>query len=259
MREILHAEWTKLRTDGATLWLLSAGAAGLSIALSAGVLSSVTCPAPGCTDDPTRLSLTGVMIGQAVVAILAVMAIGGEYSTGMIRVTLTAMPRRSAMLAAKAVVLAGVAAVTGTVAVLGSLAAGRFILPGNGFGPENGFSALSLTDGPTLRAAVGSVLYLVLIALLSLGAATAVRDSATGVGIVLGLLYVFPIITHVITNPEWQRHLQQIAPMSAGLSVQTTRDVAGQPIGPWAGLGVLAAWAAAALVAGGLLLRQRDA
>jgi ABC-2 type transport system permease protein len=259
MRQILHAEWTKLRTDGATVWLLLAGTVALTVALSAGVVSSVTCPAPGCTDDTTKLSLTGIMIGQAVIAILAVMAMGGEYGTGMIRVTLTAIPRRSAVLAAKAVILSGVVMVTGTIAVLGSLAAGRFILPGNGFGSENGFSSLSLADEPTLRAAVGSVLYLVLITLLSLGAATAVRDSATGIGIVLGLLYIFPIITHVITNPEWQWRLQQIAPMSAGLAVQSTRHLGGQPIGPWAGLGVLAGWAAAALLTGGLLLRLRDA
>jgi ABC-2 type transport system permease protein len=110
-----------------------------------------------------------------------------------------------------------------------------------------------------LRAAAGSVLYLALIALLSLGVATAVRDSATAIGIVLGVLYLFPIIAAVVTNPDWQRHLQQIGPMSAGLAIQTATGLNHLPIGPFAGLGVLAAWAAAALLAGGLLLRLRDA
>jgi ABC-2 type transport system permease protein len=259
MRRVLHAEWTKLRTDAAMLWLLPSGVIALTVALSAGVVSSVTCAAPGCTEDPVRLSLTGIMLGQTVVAILAVLTIGGEYGTGMIRVTLTAVPRRSAVLAAKAVVLTGVVLVTGTVAVLGSLLAGRIILPGNGFGTGHGFPPLSLADGPTLRAAAGSVLYLILIALLCLGAATAVRDSATAIGIVLGLLFLFPIITHLVTDPEWQRRLQRIAPMNAGLAVQATRHLAGLPIGPWAGLGVLAGWAAAALLIGGLLFRLRDA
>jgi ABC-2 type transport system permease protein len=109
-----------------------------------------------------------------------------------------------------------------------------------------------------LRAAAGSVLYLALIALLSLGAATAVRDSASAIGVVLGLLYLFPIFAQVVTDLEWRRHLLQIAPMSAGLAIQATTGLHSLPIGPWAGLGVLAAWALAALVLGGLLLRLRD-
>ena len=85
------------------------------------------------------------------------------------------------------------------------------------------------------------------------------RDSAAAVGAALGLLYLFPIIAAVVTDPHWQRHLQQIGPMSAGLEIQATTGLRSLPIGPWAGLGVLAAWAAAALLAGGLLLRLRDA
>jgi len=146
----------------------------------------------------------------------------------------------------------------GTVAVLASVLAGRLILPGHGFTPAHGNPLPSLGDGPVLRAA-GSVLYLALIALLSLGAATAVRDSATAIGVVLGLLYLFPIIAAVVTDPHWQRHLLQIGPMSAGLAIQATTGLRSLPISPWAGLGVLAAWTAAALLVGGLLLRLRDA
>ena len=133
------------------------------------------------------------------------------------------------------------------------------MLPGHGFTAARGFTPLSLAHGPTLRAAAGSVLYLVLIALLSLGTATAVRDSAVAVGVMLGLLYLFPIIAAAVTDPHWQQHLEQIGPMSAGLAIQATTGLSSLPIGPWAGLGVLAAWAAAALLAGGLLLRARDA
>jgi ABC-2 type transport system permease protein len=258
MRQALNAEWTKLRTDASTQLLLL-GAIILTVALGAGVTSSTMCDARGCAGDPTELSLTGIMLGQAVIAIVAVMAIGNEYATGMIRTTITLMPRRPVVLVAKAVVLVCVVASASTIAVLGSLIAGRYILPGNGFSPEHGFSPLSLADGPTLRAAAGSVVYMALIALLSLGAATAVRDSATGTGIVLGLLYLFPILIKVINDPQWQRHLQQIAPMPAGLAIQATRNLQHLPISPWAGLGVLAAWAAGALLLGGLLLQLRDA
>ena len=110
-----------------------------------------------------------------------------------------------------------------------------------------------------LRAAAGSVLYLALIALLSLGVAAAVRDSAVAIGIILGLLYLIPIIATVVGAPGWHRHLGQIAPMTAGLAIQATTGLRSLPLSPWTGLGVLAAWAAAALLAGGLLLRLRDA
>lgn len=257
LRDALHAEWTKLRTVSSTGWLLLAAIA-LTIAVSAAATAAVACPSGDFAVDPAKLSLTGISLGQAVVAILAVLAISGEYSAGMIHVTFTAMPRRTTVLAAKAAIVSGVVLAAGTVAVLVSLLAGRLILPGNGFTPAHGYPVLSLTDGPTLRAAAGSVLYLALIALLSLGAAAAVRDSATAIGIVLGLLYLFPIIAQAVSNPDWRRHLQQLGPMTAGLAIQATTNLHSLPIGPWAGLGVLAAWAAAVLLTGGLLLRLRD-
>jgi len=258
MREALHAEWTKLRTAPSTIWLLAAVIA-LTAALSAAAAAAVTCPSAGCGQDPAKISLTGIELSQVIVAVLAVLVIGGEYSTGMIRTTLAAMPRRTTVLAAKAAILTGLVLAAGAVAVLASVLAGRLILPGRGFTPAHGFVPLSLGDGPVLRAAAGSVLYLVLIALLSLGAATAVRESAAAIGIVLGLLYLFPIIAAVVSDPHWRRHLEQIGPMSAGLAIQATTGLRSLPLSPWAGLGVLAAWAAAALLAGGLLFRLRDA
>ena len=258
MRPALHAEWTKLRTVATPLWLLL-GTIAATVALSAGATSVVTCTSAGCGGDMTKLSLTGVELGQALVAILAVLVISGEYSSGMIRTTLAAMPHRATVFAAKAITLTGVVAVAGTTAVLGSLLAGRLILPRHGFTATRGYPALSLADGPTLRATAGSILYLTLIALLSLGIAAIVRDSATSIGVILGLLYLLPILSQVIDNPHWQRVLQQIGPMNAGLTIQATTNLHSLPLSPWAGLGVTAGWAAAALVAGGLLLRKRDA
>jgi ABC-2 type transport system permease protein len=142
----------------------------------------MTCGAIGCGNDATRLSLTGVALGQALVAILAVLVISREYSSGMIRTTLAAMPHRGTVLAAKAVTLTGIVAAAATVAVLGSLLAGRPILPGHGFTTAHGYPDLTSADGPTLPATAGSILYVALIALLSLGVATVVRDSATSVG-----------------------------------------------------------------------------
>ncbi|HTW02411.1 MAG TPA: ABC transporter permease [Streptosporangiaceae bacterium] len=255
----VRAEWTKLRTVPGTPWLLAATMV-LTVAVSIAATAGTRCPAgAACPLDTTKLSLTGVEFGQAVVAVLAVLGISGEYSTGMIRATFTATPRRAAVLAAKACVTTGPVLLAGGIAVAGSLLAGGLLLPGHGFTATRGFPPVSLADPAVLRAAAGSVLYLALIALLSLGVATAVRDSAVAIGLVLGLLYLFPIVASLAANPHWQRHLEQIGPMTAGLEIEATTGLHSLPISPWAGLGVLAAWAAAALLTGGLLLRLRDA
>ncbi len=258
MSRALHAEWTKQRTVASTAWLLL-GAITLTVGLSVLVTVATTYASSGAGQDTTKLSLTGIYLGQAIVAILAVLTITGEYSSRMIHITLTAIPRRLTMLAAKATVISGLVVAGGILAVLGSVLAGRLILPDNGFTAAHGYPLLSLAHGSTLRAAAGSVLYLTLIALLSLGIATAVRDSAIATGLVLGLLYLFPIIAHLVASPSLERHLEQIGPMTAGLSIQATTNLRNLPIGPLAGLGVLAAWAAAALLAGGLLVKLRDA
>ena len=258
MSRVVHAEWTKLRTLPGTIWLVIAIAV-LTLAVSAAAASSVSCPTADCGQDPGKISLTGVDLGQAVVAILAVLAVSGEYSTGMIRVTFAAMPRRISVLVAKATLIGGLTLVAGSIAVLGSVLIARLVMPGHGFTAAHGYRLVSLADGSVLRAAVGSVLYLGLIALLSLGIAVLVRDSAAAIGFVLGLLYLSPIIAGVVTDPHWHDRIERYAPMSAGLAVQTTRNLAAQPIGPWEGLGVLGAWAGAALLVGGLVLRMRDA
>jgi ABC-2 type transport system permease protein len=258
LRDGVRAEWTKMRTVPGSSWLV-VGAIVLSVALSAVTTATVSCAAGRCTVDAARTTLAGVEIGQALVAILAVLTISGEYSTGMIRATLVAMPRRTMALAAKAAVLTGVVTTTAVIAVIGCLAVGWIVLPGRGVGSTDGHALLSLVDGPVLRSATGSVAYLALIGLLALGVATAVRDSATAIGLVLGLLYVFPLVAHGVSDPRWQRRLQQIGPMTSGLAVQATTSRDTLPIAPWAGLGVLAAWAAAALLIGGLLMRWRDA
>ena len=258
LRDAAHAEWTKLRTTSAPGWMLIA-----AIALTAGVgalaANAVTCPSGGCQIDPAKVSLTGVYLSQAVIAMLAVASVSGEYSTGMIRLTLTAVPRRWQVLAAKAAMVSALTLTAAAIAVVAALLAGRLLLYGHGITPARGYEAISLSAGPVLRAAAGSALYLVLIALLGIGIAAAVRDSAASIGLVLGLLYLFPLITTVFSDEQVQRHLNQISPMTAGLYIQATTNLRSLPLTPWQGLGVLAAWAAGALVVGGLLMSLRDA
>jgi ABC-2 type transport system permease protein len=257
-RDALRAEWTKLATVPGPAWLLAA-VVGLTVAVSAAADAATRCPAgTACPVDTVKLSLTGIQLGQAVVAILAVLPVCNEYSTGMIRLTLAAMPRRPVVLAAKAAVVTGLVLVAGAFAVLGSLVAGLLILPGHGFTAARGFAELSLTNGPTLRAAVGSVLYLGLVALLSIGISAMVRDAAVSIGLALGVLYVFPVLTAFIGNPTWHSRIERYLPI-AGLNIQATTGLRSLAIGPWGGLGVLAVWAVAALLGGGVLLRLRDA
>ena len=201
MTAALHAEWTKLRTTRGTAWLLLAVVA-VTVAVSAAAAASARCPAAGCGQDPGKISLTGVDLGQAAVAIVAVLAVSTEYSTGMIRTTLAAMPGRGTVLAAKAAVVSVLVLAAGALAAAGSLLTGWLILPGHGFTRAHGFAPLTLADGPVLRATAGSVLYLALIGLFSLGAAAAVRDSAVAIGLVLGVLYLLPIVAAVVSQRD---------------------------------------------------------
>lgn len=265
MNEALHAEWTKLRTLPGTPWLLIAAAA-LTITVGAAAAAAYGCSGGirMCSQavtgaDPAKISLTGLDLGQVLVAVLAVLVVGGEYGTGMIRVTFTAMPRRLVVLASKAAVTAGLTLAAALAGVLGSVLAGRLLLPARGLTAANGYVVLSPGNGADLRATFGSVLYLVLIALLALGVTAAVRDSGVAIGLVLGLLFLFPIIASVIPDHTLARHLEQVSPMIAGQYIEATVGAASLPLAPWQGLGVLALWALGALLLGAVVLRSRDA
>jgi ABC-2 type transport system permease protein len=257
----LHAEWTKLRTVPSTAWLLLAIVVlttGLAWAVS-GSLNFRECEPPECYLDTTKLSLMGVWLGQVAVVILAVLMVSNEYASRMITTTLVADPRRLRVLASKLTLATVVTLAAGALGVGGSLLVARSLLPGNGFTPAHGYASLSLADDLTRRAAAGSVLYLGLIAVLAAGVAVIVRDTAGAVTTVLGLLFGGPLISAFLTDPHWQHRLQRYAPMQAGLAIQSTRDLAKLAIGPWAGLGLLSAYAGAAVVIAALLFRFRDA
>jgi ABC-2 type transport system permease protein len=249
----LRSEWTKLRTSPGTAAML-VGIVALTVGMSAASAATAGCPAgDGCVIDPARTGLAGVALGQAVAVVLGVLLLGGEYGTGLISVSLAATPRRTSLLLAKAANLVALVAVSGALGVLGSYVTSRLLLPGRGY------HLGSLTEPTVLRAVGGSLLYLILISLLGLGLAAIVREPAAAIGIGLSLLYVFPLVTAVVTDKHWKRHLEQIQPMAAGLDIQATVNLHGLVLSPWAGLGVLTAWALAALAVGWLLLIGRDA
>jgi ABC-2 type transport system permease protein len=262
MRLALRAEWTKLRTVRSTGWLVLA-LVGFTVAASALTTLSVStslCATPtSCDEDTVKLSLFGTYLGQVAVVVLAALVATTEYDTNLIRVTLAAYPRRLGVFAAKAAVATAVVLASAAVSVLGSFAAARGILPGNGFTAANGYPPLSLADGPTLRAYGGTVLYFGLIGLLSLGVGMAVRHTAGALSTVLALLFVLPIVAQFVNNEHVRELLAKWSPMTAGLAIQATRRLGDLPIGPWAGLGVMAGYAAAAMLLGALMFALRDA
>jgi ABC-2 type transport system permease protein len=256
---VLRAEWTKLRTITGPAWLLVA-AVGLTVGISIAAEVATSCPARvTCPVDPVKLSLTGIQLGQAIVAILAVLVVGNEYSTGLIRLTLAAMPKRTQVLGAKAAIVTVLVLAVAVVAVAGSVLAGHLILPGHGFTAARGFLVPSLSGGPSLRAAIGAMLYLGLIALMALGITAILRDNAAAIGTVLGVLYLTPIIAAFVSNPHWHDRIERYSPANAGQAIFSATGLKDLPISPWAGLGVLTIWTAVALLAGGLVLRLRDA
>jgi ABC-2 type transport system permease protein len=257
MSPALRAEWTKLRTQQSTAWV-PLGAALATVAISVAVDAATHVSNAVSGGDSTKTSLVGIYLGQLLLATLAIQTITEEYATGMIRLTFTAMPNRIRVLASKALSLLGPTIAASVVMVASCLVAGRLVLPAAGLGPTHGYALISLAHNATLRAAAGTAIYLPLIALLSLGIATILRDTATSIGAVFSLLFLPQILARIVGGAAG-RHIEQIAPMTAGLSIEATTRLHTLAIQPWAGLAVTAAWTMAALMTAALTLRLRDA
>jgi len=258
---LVVAEWTKLRTVPSTAWLALAVAASTVLlgTLATASVDTSQCPsATECFEDTTKLALTGVWLSQSAVVVLATLTVTSEFGTRMIQTTFAVMPRRPAVVIAKAISVSIVVAAAGAVGVLGSVAAGRIILPGNGFTIENGYEPLSFADGPTLRASAGTVLYLTLVALLSLGIGALIRDTAGAITVTLTVLYLFSIAAYLMNDPVWSERLQTYSPMPAGLAIQATTNLDRLAVQPWPGIGVLAAYTGAAVAAGVAAVKIRD-
>ncbi|MCL2734946.1 MAG: hypothetical protein FWE15_33655 [Actinomycetia bacterium] len=265
MRRALHAEWTKLVSVPGQWWTLLAVT---GVMAGAGALVAVTqrpptCPpgGPGCSaPDTTALILSGAYLAQLAVLAVAVTVVSSEYHPRVILLTLAAQPGRGLVLAAKAVVGTAAVLATALLGVAGALVAGRQVLLARGFTGQGGRGPAALSDPAVLRAALGTVLYLGLVAVLSLGAAWILRYQAAAAGAVAALLYGPFLAARIIPMPDRVMHaVQDASPMSAGLSVQSLVPGAGTaPIGPWSGLAVLAGYAVAALGTGWILLVRRD-
>jgi ABC-2 type transport system permease protein len=199
------------------------------------------------TAEPMQF-VDSVLWAQVVVAVLAVLAITSEYTSGQARLSLLALPTRSPWLAAKALVLAALGFLIGVIGVAVSLGLSVLILSGSEVGYEP-------VLGESVSLALRSGAYLAAIAVLAMGVAAALRHVVAALSAVLGLLIVAPPLVSSIPGI---REAADYTPTSAGRRLISEFPTVAQ-LDPWVGFGVLSLWAVVALLTAGVLLRARDA
>lgn len=256
----LKSEWIKLFAVRSTPWVLIVSIVamvGFSAMMAAGFALAGD---EGFSDDPsvgTSVATFGYGVGQIVFIVLGAMRITGEYSTGQIRSTLSAVPRRIPVLVAKAVVVAVTSFVTGAVSVALALLVTTPILNQYGL-------AADLSDPVAQRALLGTALYLTAVALMALGVGFLLRHTAGAIFAMIGLFVILPILSAVPI--DWVQDALQFLPAAAGerliLAGSSLSEMPGMPeaiLSPWAGYGVMLLWTAAILGAAAVVLRRRDA
>ncbi|TVL94193.1 ABC transporter permease [Streptomyces sp. SAJ15] len=251
--QVLRSEWTKIRSVRSTVWTLGV-AAVVTIALGALISGLVrndyaTMPARDrLAFDPTYVSFAGMGLGQLAMIVFGVLVVSNEYSTGMIRTSLAAVPQRGTFLFSKVTVAGLLALVVSMVTSFITFFVGQAML-----GPY----AAQPRDPGVLRAVVGGGLYMTLITVFSMGVATMLRSPMLSLGV---LMPFFFLVSNILGNVSATREVGAYLPDQAGqkiMQVVTVEDDA--PYGPWGGFAIMALWVVAALAAGFALLRKRDA
>ena len=255
----LRSEFTKLRSVRSTYWTLLAMvvvSVGIGAAISGGVSANWSQMSPGdrATFDATQVSLFAFFqLGQLVLAVLGALAITSEYSTGMIRTSLTAQPRRGVVYAAKAMVFTAVALVVSLVTSFIAFFLGQALLSSTG-------ASATLSDPNVLRAIIGSALFVTVVGLIAFAIGAIVRHTAGAITIVIAVMFVIPIITNFLPQ-NWHDDIVRFMPDSAGRVVSVT--VAGNEFphlwSAWPQFAVTVIYAAVLLGVGGYLFRRRDA
>jgi ABC-2 type transport system permease protein len=260
---ILRSEWIKLTSLRSTAWSLAIivlSGVGLSLLLATTMDSSGMPDGPSVGFTLSTVTL-GVMFGQIIAAVLGVLAISGEYSTGMIHSTLTAVPTRLPVLAAKSVVLFALVTLVGLATLIGSWAATYPMFAAQGI-------ATGLTEPGFLIAVLGAAVYLGLTAVFALGVGTVLRSAAGGVATVLGVILALPLFLPLAGLAfDWVVDVAPYLFTSAGESMARipaelpagAEVERGAPLAPWLGGVVVLVWTGVSLALAGLSLRRRDA
>ncbi|HEY6746777.1 MAG TPA: hypothetical protein VI357_13790 [Mycobacteriales bacterium] len=251
--DLLRSEFLKLRSVRSTYWtLLAAVASNVVLAVAAAaVIPGALSAEDKLTVDPIRLSLAGLHLSQVAVGVLGVLVIAGEYGTGMVRATFSAVPRRRTLLAAKALTFAAVAAAVGTASCFAAFFAFEAIVTDPAL-------QTSIGDPGVLRAVAGGGVYLAVLGLLGLGLGAVLRSTAGAVAVLFGLLFVPAILLELLPS-TWRTTVGPYLPMQAGSQIFIAQNRGPDELGAWAGLGVFALYAVVAVVAGLILIERRDA
>ncbi|MGY2082111.1 ABC transporter permease [Modestobacter sp. SYSU DS0657] len=249
----LHAEWIKFWTVRSTRWALS-----LLFLLGAGTTALICWAvardlASGEAGEPAAAFVTwGMLFAQLTAVALGTLVVTGEYGTGMIRASLTAVPRRGSVIAAKGLLVVGTLFLAGLVTAVAGYLAGNWFLDREGVG-------LALSDDGVLRALLGSGLYLAGVGLFGLALGLLIRNSAAAITVGIGVLFVIGNLAFALPG-TWGEWVAKLLPGNAGAVVSQVAMFDGSPLlGPWAGFGVFAAETAVLLTVAVVLFRRRDA
>lgn len=254
---VIRSEWTKIRSVRSTYWTLI-----VMIVVSVGV-GALICYATQnrfthlghgqvLGFDATKRSLTAFAeLGQLVMMVLGAMAITAEYSTGMIRTSLTTMPRRGTVFAAKGLVFGFVALVVSIVTAFVAFFLGQAILKSTGH-------SATLSDPNVIRAIIGTALYVTVIGLMSYAFGAIIRHTAGTIATMVGVLFILPLIVNVLPS-SWTNDIGKWIPSSAGGQMMST--VVSDPtlFSAWAQLGVTVGYTAILMIIGAVTFRKRDA
>lgn len=255
---VLLSEWTKIRSVRSTVWALI-----LLVVLTLGITVLITAITSAQWDkigaasrtqvrlDPTNSILgAGLQFGQLTIIVLGVIVITSEYSTGVIRASLLAVPRRLPMLAAKGIVFTAITLVLGEIVMFASFFIGAAIL--------HSHVPISLGGPNVTRAVVGAGLYLAVLGLFALSIGALVRHTAGAITGVIAFVIVLEPLSALIPG-TWGDHIHDYLPTVAGRLIIATARTSGQVLSAWQGFGVFCLWTAALLIAAGILLMRRDA
>jgi ABC-type transport system involved in multi-copper enzyme maturation permease subunit len=257
---LLVSEWTKIRSVRSTVWTLLAFVVvtdGFTVLLTAVTVATWNkgqnqgSQHAVIISDPVSFVLgAGIGLGQLTICVLGALLITTEYSTGVIRASLLAVPRRIPMLAAKAVVFAVMILILAEIVCVSSFLIGSAILHSK--------VAVSLGDPGVARAVVGAGLYLAVLGLLALAIGALIRHTAGAITTVIGVVLVLPILTHFLPG-SWGHHINAYLPQQAGQLITQAHRQSGDLLSPWQGFAVMCVWTALLLVAATWLLKRRDA
>jgi ABC-type transport system involved in multi-copper enzyme maturation permease subunit len=256
---LMRAEWTKIRSVRSTVWTLLIFVVvtiGLTALIAWLTKANWNGPRAASRDaraisDPVGFILgTGIGLGQLAICVLGVLVITSEYSTGVIRASLLAVPRRIPVLAAKAVVFAALLIVVAEIVSFASFFVGSAILHSR--------VAVSLNDAGVARAVTGAGLYLTVLGLLALAIGTLIRHTAGAIATIIGAVFVLPIVTGLLPG-SWGAHVNAYLPEQAGTLITHTHQQSDDLLSPWQGFGVLCLWTAVLLAVAAYLLDRRDA